>query len=285
MRHHLSRLIFRLCLVLSVELTALPATGQALVMATRPDPTFPFYEAVLRAAAARLQPPAPVEILPEMPQPRIETMLDDGRLTLHAFVAVDSRDRRWVPVPVDLTGGLIGQRVLVVRTGEAETFAALRTVDDLRRHVGAFGRGWGDVAIWQTNGLPYQEYDGDWSRIYTLLLKGDRGISYFSRAAHEALPELTRYSETGRLTVAPGILVRYQRDMQFYLSPAAADRWLQPLTEALRAMTADGALAALVAEEPNWSAARAPLNLPDRHVIDLVTPPLSLRESSPPARP
>ncbi|MCB1588728.1 MAG: hypothetical protein KDI56_07480, partial [Xanthomonadales bacterium] len=82
-----------------------------------------------------------------MPQARALRALNQGAVDIIWSVATQERDRllRRIPVPIDR--GLIGWRVLLIRAGEANRFASVRTVDDLRAFELGQGHDWPDVAV------------------------------------------------------------------------------------------------------------------------------------------
>lgn len=152
---------------------------------------------------------------------RSKMMLRSGELDIMWMVRGPERDRTFVPVDFPLTGGLIGQRILLIRQGEQERFDTIRTLDDFRDRglAAGMGRDWVDVDIWRLNGLPVSSEVPNWRRLFKMLVAGNRGVDYIPRGALEILADLR--ANPG-LLIERRLLLRYDRDSIFYLSPAAA---------------------------------------------------------------
>lgn len=100
--------------------------------------------------------------LGRLPQKRMALMLQTGELSLLLLVQSAERDKKYIPVEIGLTNGLIGHRILLIPKGQQSVYDAVTNLDDFRKigKVGAFGRGWFDVKVWQFNQLKYLERQG-----------------------------------------------------------------------------------------------------------------------------
>lgn len=243
------------------------------------DDHYRYYQALLVQALAaqgiRLQ----FVVQGEVSQPRMMRDLEKGRTAIRPMLPTARRDCLLTQVPVDLTDGRIGERVLLIRPSESERFKQVQTVDQLRATgaVAALGAHWFDISVWRANQLPYRVQSGDWSHIYDMLRVGGRGIDYFPRGVNEVLSEAEQHPG---LMIEPHLLLTYNRDFRFYVSaPYAKD--VPAITRALRQAQASGLMARLRREY--WGNLAQALDLPGRQRINLFTPPLPTAQSS--ARP
>jgi len=204
----------------------------------------------------------------DLPQLRAAAMLETGALSVHWFLRNAERDRLFLPVEGDLTRGLVGKRVMLIRPEEQTRFDGVRTAEDLRATgaVAGLGAGWFDVEVWRANALPLVEQHGEWQTMYRLLAAGGRGIDYFPRGATEVLDEARRHPE---LAVERGLLLVYDHDFRFYVSPARGDL-VGPLRGGLAVLRESGRHAELLDE--HFGAALRVLGVDDRVAIRLRSP-------------
>ena len=145
-----------------------------------------------------------------------------------------------------MTNGLVGRRVLLIRRADAQVFAQVQSVEDLKRSklTAGFGAGWGDVKVWKAAGLPLYEHAAPWSTIYAMVAAGNRHVDYLPRGVIEVLEEARLHPE---LAVEQHLLVEYSGDFEFYLAESAAS--YRPIIErALREAEATGLKARLIDE-------------------------------------
>lgn len=168
-----------------------------------------------------------------VPQKRYIAMFEHGLIDVVWLLKSAERNEKYINVDVDLTGGTMGQRVLMIPPGAAPEYSSVKSLDDFRKlgKIGAFGANWFDIDVWQANNLRYQVVDGDWSRIYNMLLlprwkRLPEPFDYFSRSVSEVLFELTANPE---LEVEPNLLFIYDRDFNFYISDKSDH--LKPILE------------------------------------------------------
>ncbi len=210
-----------------------------------------------------------IEHLGRLPQKRMASMLAQGELSLLLLVESAERNRRYVPVEVDLTDGLIGHRILLIPKGGQPDYDAVKTLDDFRRlgKVGALGRGWFDVEVWKRNGLAYIERDGDWrNKIYKQIALQNRGVDYFSRGFFEVVEEADAHPY---LEIEQRLMLIYERDFRFYLGKGSA-RYKFVLEQALRQAKRSGLMARLMRK--HWGDAFKRLDFDNRVKLHLKNP-------------
>ncbi|WP_035479590.1 hypothetical protein [Aliagarivorans marinus] len=205
-----------------------------------------------------------------LPQKRAEAMLYNNQLSLVWLLHSEERDNseQLVSVPVDLTNGLIGHRVLLIPPADNDSYRFVQTLDDFRQldKTGGFGKNWFDVAVWQANDLNALEVDGEWRRLYKMVANRKRGIDYFSRGFTEVINESLQHPY---LSIEPYLVLVYQRDFHFYL-PAEQIELAQLLTEALEQARDSGLMDKLI--EEYWFDDFKLLNFKRRVRIELATP-------------
>ncbi len=202
-----------------------------------------------------------------LPLARQISMFDSGDIDLFWFLQTPERDHTYVPVAVNLTKGLIGQRVMFIKKGAAPDFAKIKSLDDFRTSgkIGAFGKGWFDAAVWDANGLKYNTQT-NFTLFYAMVAAGDRGVDYFSRGVTEILPEAKSHPE---LDIEPTLLLVYDRDFRFYLSKKAAAQ--APVIEAAVKKAAESGIMDQLIQKYFGDAIQT-LNLAGRTRINLVAP-------------
>jgi len=209
---------YGVCLALVLMATA-QAGELALTVVTRSGQGQAYYHDLLVTALAKTGVTARLSPLPDMPNARIEQMLEQGQLGVHWFLRTPERDKRFLRVSQGLTGGMIGWRILMVPPADVADYAGVRTLADLRRsrRMAAMAFGWADAAIWQHNGLPAMQQRLSIGELYRQVASGQRGVHYFPRGSIEVAAE---HDLRAGLVPLPGIVLIYPQDFYFYVSPA-----------------------------------------------------------------
>ncbi len=187
-----------------------------------------FYHELLAAAFEAAGTPVEIEVVEGPTKLRLSRMLVRGDITVLWMVRSETRDQQFVPVPIPLTGGLIGQRVLLIRPEDQQRFDTVRSLEDLRT-LGMFagmGRDWVDRAIWAVNGLPATAPTADWRLLYGMMEARNRNVDYIPRGITEIVAEAHGHPT---MAIEKRLILQYARDQQFYVSPVAA--FLAPALE------------------------------------------------------
>ena len=239
-----------------------------LTFPTYPDGSEAYYYHLLEQALIDAGYEVVIEQTPPLPQQRAITMLENGQLSIIHLLQSEERDSLYVPIHVNLTNGLIGHRILLIPPKSQTDYAKVENIEDFRNleKVGAFGKGWFDVQIWEANNLTYKEIDGEWRKIYEMLAREDRGIDYFSRGFTEIVAEADVHPD---LAIESELVFVYDRDFLFYLSPADAD-YAPMIENALQQAQASGLLDELI--QQYWQDDFAKLDFENRTKIILDTP-------------
>lgn len=88
------------------------------------------------------------------PQERCLHLLQSQQVDVAFVPPTAERLRDFAVIPVDLHQGMLGYRLLLIRRDQAERFARVQTLEDLRQLRGGFGSQWSDFSVFAANGLP-----------------------------------------------------------------------------------------------------------------------------------
>jgi len=250
--HFMQRLIPALACLALPCLAAAPAAPTVapleLRLAVPSDDHGKYFVRLLEESLQLVRQPYRIRFAKDVPARRMWWMLNNGDINL--FYGMQTRDkdqsRQLVPVRHGLTDGLIGQRVFLIRRTDADAFAQVRSLEDLKRTglVAGFGVGWGDARVWRTTGLPLYEHAAPWGTIYAMVAAGNRHVDYLPRGVIEVLDEARRHPE---LVVEQHLLLDYRGDFRFYLATSAA-RYRPIIERALQEAEESGLKARLLDE-------------------------------------
>ncbi len=207
----------------------------------------------------------------ELPHIRIKNLLDRGEISIYWLVESAERNKKYFPIKVGITSGLIGKRILFIKKGEQALFDKVKTLDDFRELnlVGGMGVRWFDGKVWKANNLLYKEKPGNWKAIYEMVSRG-RDFNYFSRGLNEILVESKQYPD---LAIEKRLVLIYDRDFRFYLSKTgknAGAKYKEFLVDALNKAKESGLIERLVRKY--WSNDFKSLNYDKRIKLYLKTP-------------
>jgi|SRR5581483_1576362 len=151
----------------------------------------------------------------------VATNQDRGVLEIEAGRTIDvapfpssaEREARLLPIRIPLYKGAMGWRIGLIRKGDQERFARIRTVDDLKHVRLAQGREWPDTKILQANGINVitaPTYEGLFR-----MLEASR-FDYFPRDPMEIWDEQANHADT--LIVEPHLALHYPYDAYFMVN-------------------------------------------------------------------
>jgi ABC-type amino acid transport substrate-binding protein len=124
------------------------------------------------------------------------------------------REQQLLPIRIPLLKGLLGYRIFIIREADQDKFAAVRSLDDLKRFTAGQGLRWPDTEILRANGLDVlvgSSYDG----LFAMLRK--HRFDYFPRGITEAWKELEAHSGQG-LAVENTLLLHYPTAIYYFVN-------------------------------------------------------------------
>jgi len=202
----------------------------------------------------------------------IEQLRFDAGVDVIWTMTTGQRERQIEPIRVPLYKGLMGWRVLLVRKADLPKFAAIRSVDELKRLVALQGHDWPDTAILRANG--FRVMTGAYYHTFFEMLANGR-VDYFPRGVVEAYDELRAHPDLD-LAVEPTLLIRYPTALYFFVRKGNT-RLAEDLRKGMDVMVADGTFDRLFHRHHEDYLKQA--GLKQRRVFDLPNPLL------PPATP
>jgi hypothetical protein len=205
--------------------------------------------------------------------PRLNQLLEYGQ-DINVLVAQPNqeRDERFVPVRIPLDKGLLGYRIMIIRSADAGLFSAVRSVEDLRRlHLGQ-GFDWEDTHVLSAAGL-LVEGASDRSTLMDMLVRGR--FQGFPRAIFEIDDELEHHVSDGGppLQAEAALMLHYKATKIFYVSKADAPL-AERLEAGLRMAIADGSFDRLFFSHPTIARALQRANFGGRRIFELANPRL-----------
>lgn len=206
----------------------------------------------------------------------LELLMPGGRINVFARATSPELEQRYLPVRLPIDKGLLGYRMFLVRDSDLPRFAAVRTLDDLRKLSVGQGKDWIDVPILRHGGFSVVE-GSTYSGLFGMLSAGR--FDFFSRGIDEAQREYReRRSTQPHMVIEPTLLLQYPLPVYFFLRRDAEGRLLaQRIAAGMEIMIRDGSLQALFQQYKGASIKAGQLQ--KRRVLQLRNPHL------PPATP
>jgi hypothetical protein len=228
-----------------------------------------YYYNLLEAALDNAGIPNEIERI-ELPAQRAKKYIEQGEIDIINMVQSDERDLKFIPIPIGLTNGLIANRVLLIPKGDSWIYENIHTLNDFRNlnKVVGMGAKWFDVKVWKANNLPVFEFANEYTLLFGMLASKTRGIDYYSTGVNEAVDEIEKYGSMG-LEIEPRLMLVYERDFIFYLSPNASG-YKHQIESALKHAQDSGLIEKMVREY--WEDDFQELNYDGRLKIYLETP-------------
>ncbi len=208
---------------------------------------------------------SPQRVLMEMQSPH-------GRINIFVRATAPELETQFLPIRLPVDRGLLGYRLLLIRSADQPRFARVRTLRDLRALRAGLGQGWADVAIFKAAGVPVVEgnhYDG----LFAMLEAGR--FDFYSRSADEAVREFAERSGLHpQLAVESTLLLHYPLPRYFFVRrDAEGEKLARRIRAGMEIMLKDGSLQALFQQHKAKLIGNTALF--KRHIIKLPNPTLS----------
>ncbi|HEU0204230.1 MAG TPA: hypothetical protein VFR86_27785 [Burkholderiaceae bacterium] len=168
-----------------------------------------------------------------------EIITGSGRIHIFARSTAIEHEQRMLPIRIPIDKGLISYRVFLIRAADQPRFAAVNTLDELRRFsVGSFTT-WADTKILRDGGfivVTGDSYEG----LFRMLVAGR--FDFFSRGVDEAYREFEeRRAELPDMAVEESLLLYFPTTRYFFVQRSAAgERLAARIERGLNRMIKDG---------------------------------------------
>ena len=162
---------------------------------------------------------------------RGHAMVVSGDLDIEFLMTSENLESSTIPVRFPVYRGILGLRLLLVRTEDQEKFSRLQSVADLRQYTAGHGLHWNDLPVFAANNLSV-ETSTSYESLFTQL-KNHR-FDYFHRGINEIWAEVAVHRDT--LTIADNIMLFYPHPVYFFVSksrPELAEQIERGLNRAL----------------------------------------------------
>ncbi|ROQ20267.1 amino acid ABC transporter substrate-binding protein (PAAT family) [Marinimicrobium koreense] len=188
-----------------------------------------------------------------------------GVYDIHWMNTNATRETVLRPVRVPLFKGLIGWRLLMVRSGDEDQFANMTDLEPLRDLKTVQGHDWPDSAILEHNGLPVIRTP-HWEGMFKMLYAGR--VDYFPRSVVEVWKEQRVFSEL-ELAVDEHVVLVYPSAYYFFVR-RNNERLAEAIERGLLAAIDDGSFDRVIMAHFGESLKRARLD--ERTLIRLDNP-------------
>lgn len=161
--------------------------------------------------------------LEDTPRSRMVTLLASGNTTFDIMVTGITRERHALlkAVPVPLTRGLLGYRILIVCDDPDTHIGDIRTFDELQQLVIGSGTDWPDTLIMRQAGLNITP--ADYESLFKMVALGR--VQAYARGVLEPYVEIAERAEQyPNLKVDGSIAIVYPFDAFFFVNKHDADR-------------------------------------------------------------
>lgn len=175
-----------------------------------------------------------------------------------------------IPVRIPIFKGLLGNRLLIIRSEDQQQFSNVKDKQDFIRFSAGQNRYWPDARIIEENGLPLiTSYK--YKNLYPML-EGGR-FDYLALGAQEIWGELGKNPDPS-LKVDTAILLQYRSPAYFFISPEKPGL-AKDLSQGLESMLADGSFDEMFNDQLNIDELYRKAQFTKRKIIRLQTPQLS----------
>jgi len=178
---------------------------------------------------------------------------------------VTSIGPEFLPIRIPVDHGILGWRIFLIDARDSETFAAVRSLDQLKAYPAGQVAEWADTAIMRANGIPVVE-----ATLYKSLfpMLAAHRFRYLPRGIGEIEAEARNYASLG-LGIESHLAFHYPYCTYFYVSRSNGELARQ-IEIGLRRMQKDGSLEALFQKFNGPAIQRAELGR--RTVFELANP-------------
>jgi hypothetical protein len=204
-----------------------------------------------------------------MNEARYLAQLEVGQIINIAWSSTSKeKENALLPIRIPLRKGLLGYRIALIASANQGKIDEVRTTDDLRKLIFGQGLGWGDVGVYEANGIKVRQANYD--NLFKMTSVGR--IDLFPRGIGEIFAEYEHYAKDNpTLAIEKHLLIYYPWPYYFFVNKkdaALADR----IKAGLEIMRKDGSFDAIFLKYNSESIKKADIR--NRRVIHLDNPEL-----------
>lgn len=204
----------------------------------------------------------------QLTSPRQETEIRlNGVINVMWDGSNDRRENELLPIRISLLRQLNDYRVFLIRREDLQKFAAVRTLDALRKYSAGAGVNWPSTDVLRANGLPVVTsiaYE------YLFPMLAVKRFDYLPRGIHEVWFEQQVHADKG-FVIEPTIFLHYSVPYYFFVSRdngALASR----IERGLQMAQKDGSFDALFLSFPAYRRGLDEIKAGKRRVLELKLP-------------
>jgi len=264
--------------LLLIILTATMATGQTRVVypgfESRADSRYNDLLEILKTALEKTA----AEYGPYTLQPSTSGMNEarslaellnpDGLINVAWSGTSVQKEKDYRALRIPLRKGILGYRVALIAKNRQAEIDKIRNLDDLRKATIGQGIGWGDVAIYEANGI--KVYTAGYESLFKMVAANR--FDLYPRGINEVFHEYAaRHDAIPNLAVEKNLLIYYPWPYYFFFNKS--DKSLAKRVESgIRKMMKDGSFDAIFMKYNRASIVKA--NLRNRRIIRIKNPTL-----------
>lgn len=164
-------------------------------------------------------------------------MLEEGTISVYEAPTNPSWEAYALPVRIPILKGILGYKVFLIRSWDADTFKSITSMAQLQRIPMGQGAQWSSTAVFEANAFRVDKVS-DYESLFTMLAVGR--FDYFPRSLHEILPEYeNRKDQLLNLAVEQHLALYMPLPVYFFVSPDQSDLQTR-LRAGMDQMLADG---------------------------------------------
>lgn len=211
---------------------------------------------------------------PLLSENRSKNNLSQKKYDVHWLTANQSLESELIPIPIPLCKGLMGWRLLFIKTENQPKFSKVKTVNDLGKLIAANGHDWPESKLFEENKLD-QRIATNWKSIFLMLGRGR--VDYISRSVLEIFQEENAFPQLN-IAIESDLALHYPAAYYFYVSKNNQD--LANIIESgLKVAIADGSFDKVFNRYFSDEISR--MNLAKRRLIEIPTSNNFKRHSNP----
>lgn len=174
----------------------------------------------------------------EVSPARQQKILAAGRLMNVVYSApTEGLNSAGIPVKLNVRKGINGYRLLLIRKTDQPRFSKVASLEELRKFTAGQAKGWPDVKIYESNGLPVSS-TGDFESMFPMLRA--KRFDYYPLGITEAPELLNRCGEFCQdIAIENSIILHYPFPIFLYVS-RSHPKLAQRLTDGMEIVVQNG---------------------------------------------